>query len=108
MVKEMTLKIPVGFTVGSILSCYYGYGVELYPKASRERLECLVGPELLVDSECLIASVVSKLDGLCPDWSIHSLNSVGEWVRLRMKCYFPELDHLSLETLEWIFTWSNR
>lgn len=99
---------PKKISNGSIFAAYYGYGVEAYPKASRERLQALVGPEGLRDSEALIEDVVSELGLLLPDWSTQSLESVGEWVKTQMIARHPALDVLSLDTLAWMFTWSNR
>lgn len=99
---------PMKIGTGSLFAAYYGYGVEAYPKASRERLEELVGPENLRDSEALIEDVVSELGQLRPDWSTQSLETVGEWVKTQMIAARPMLDERSLDTLAWLFTWSNR
>lgn len=108
MVKKVDTMSPMKISIGSIFAAYYGFGFEAYPKASRERLEELVGPEHLRDSERLIEEVVSELGQLRPDWSTQSLESVGDWVKVQMLATRPTLDGLSLDTLAWVFTWSNR
>lgn len=108
MVEKEVMGSSAAIAQGSIFAAYYGYGVTLYPKPSLDRLEALVGPENLHASEEVIKAVVVELQELRPDWSVESLASAGEWVKKQMGARHPTLDQLSLETLAWLFTWSNR
>jgi hypothetical protein len=87
------------------LVTYLGYGTEAYPKEDVNRLIALVGNEASVQLSGEIREILDELNQLKPDWTSHSLQSAGDWVKKMMVTRHPQLDDRALEALAWVFTW---
>jgi len=93
---------------GDVLSdavvVYLGYGVERIPAESDARLIEKYGDEAEVLGR-KVKGILSDLNSITPDWSVHSLDSGTKWALEQLKRRHGNLSADAMSALGWAFSW---
>jgi hypothetical protein len=91
--------------INTALPIYIGYGELSFPQEDGKRLIAVFGPGEARALEPQIRTLLTELDGIKPDWNVHTLESGSEWAVSKLRQSHPEIDDHAAAALKWIFSW---
>jgi len=91
--------------INEAVPVFVGYGITVFPKLDGNRLTAKFGPEISIDLERQVKSLLDELKKLQPDWTSHTLVSASKWAVSELRRVHPELDDRAASALEWVYSW---